>query len=714
MSTEPSLTLAVQGERAERLAQREQRFDRRDGSIGRADDCDWVLGAEGVSRLHALIRYLNGLYFVEDRSTNGMLLNGAPLRKGDPAALRDGDRLQIDTFEIAVRLGGETGGNWQARTDRAPTAPASTSTPRVPPVPAVPAAGADALSSSSSSSSAENREPLDLGALLSPRPLDAQGDAGRPDGLIPGARDAAVPGSSLDPLALFDAPSSYYDEAPGAVPADQGWNHTPSPSDRFRPPRVAGARPAGALLPDDWDATGSRFTPPAAPSARQWDDSLLAPASNAAPAIPPAASGEDDSLLAPAPLRAAESAPAMQSSASHQDDARLGSSPARAAGAAPVIPPSASREDDSLLGSIPARAAGAAPVIPPSVSREDDSLLGSIPPRAVGAASVPPSSARHQDDSSSDAISARARGAAAEPSPSRPDDSLPRPATVAPAAPQHDDALPDLIPARAADAAPVLRSSALQHDDSLLAPIPAHAAEVPPLAPANPAARDQAAPSAARASAADAAPSTRSPAAAVESAAPVARPVAFGAAEASPRSQAASPAEPASADLTAMFEIAVDAMMDVLRARAELKNSFRLPATLIQRSENNPLKFAPTAREAVRRLLAPPDNGFLAGSAALADAADDIRNHQMAMLAGVRSAFESLLAQFDPARIEQESEGGGRRLSLGGNRPRHWERYKEQFEALTRNPDECFRRLFGDEFARAYEEQLARLKQRRP
>ncbi|NHH78656.1 type VI secretion system-associated FHA domain protein TagH [Burkholderia gladioli] len=712
MSTEPSLTLAVQGERAERLAQREQRFDRRDGSIGRADDCDWVLGAEGVSRLHALIRYLNGLYFVEDRSTNGMLLNGAPLRKGDPAALRDGDRLQIDTFEIAVRLGGETGGHWQdrqAQTDRAPTAPASTSTPRVPPVPAVPAAGAAALSSSSS---AENREPLDLGALLSPRQLDAQGDAGRPDGLIPGARGAAVPGSSLDPLALFDAPSSYYDEAPGAVPADQGWNHTPSPSDRFRPPRVAGARPAGALLPDDWDATGSRFTPPAAPSARQWDDSLLAPASNAAPAIPPAASGGDDSLLAPAPLRAAEAAPAMQSSPSYQDDARPGSS--RAGGAAPVIPPSASREDDSLLGSIPPRAAGVAPVVPSSALHQDDSLLGSIPPRAAGAASVPPSSARHQDDSSSEAISARARGAAPVPSPSHPDDSLPRSATVAPVAPQHDDALLDLIPARAADAAPVLPSSALRHGDSLLAPIPAHAAEASPLAPGNPAARDQAAPSAARASAADAAPSTRAPAAAVESAAPVARPVAFGAAEASPRSQAASPAEPAGADLTAMFEIAVDAMMDVLRARAELKNSFRLPATLIQRSENNPLKFAPTAREAVRRLLAPPDNGFLAGSAALADAADDIRNHQMAMLAGVRSAFESLLAQFDPARIEQESEGGGRRLSLGGNRPRHWERYKEQFEALTRNPDECFRRLFGDEFARAYEEQLARLKQRRP
>jgi type VI secretion system protein ImpI len=164
-------------------------------------------------------------------------------------------------------------------------------------------------------------------------------------------------------------------------------------------------------------------------------------------------------------------------------------------------------------------------------------------------------------------------------------------------------------------------------------------------------------------------------------------------------------------DLPAMFELAVDALMDVLRARAELKNSFRMPATLIQRSENNPLKFAPDAEEAVKKLLAPPNSTFLSGTAALNDAVVDIRNHQMAMLAGVRSAFESLLAHFDPARIEQDSDVNVRRLPLG-NRPRHWERYKEQFDSLTRNPDECFRRLFGDAFARAYEDQLVRLKQR--
>ena len=65
--------------------------------------------------------------------------------------------------------------------------------------------------------------------------------------------------------------------------------------------------------------------------------------------------------------------------------------------------------------------------------------------------------------------------------------------------------------------------------------------------------------------------------------------------------------------------------MDVLRARAEMKNSRRLPATLIRRSENNPLKFAATAEEAVARLLGPPDPAYLGGTTAIDDAMHDRR-----------------------------------------------------------------------------------------
>ena len=66
--------------------------------------------------------------------------------------------------------------------------------------------------------------------------------------------------------------------------------------------------------------------------------------------------------------------------------------------------------------------------------------------------------------------------------------------------------------------------------------------------------------------------------------------------------------------------------MDVLRARAEIKNTFRLPVTVIQRSENNPLKFALGTDEAIRKILAPPDPAFLTGLAAFDDAFDDIKD----------------------------------------------------------------------------------------
>src|SRR5690606_25087529 len=80
----------------------QMRLDTRGGRIGRAASCEWVLDGDGVSRLHATVRHLDGVYFIEDHSTNGMLHNGNALRAGFPAPLRDGDTLRIDVFDIDV------------------------------------------------------------------------------------------------------------------------------------------------------------------------------------------------------------------------------------------------------------------------------------------------------------------------------------------------------------------------------------------------------------------------------------------------------------------------------------------------------------------------------------------------------------------------------------------------------------------------------------
>ncbi len=110
----------------------------------------------------------------------------------------------------------------------------------------------------------------------------------------------------------------------------------------------------------------------------------------------------------------------------------------------------------------------------------------------------------------------------------------------------------------------------------------------------------------------------------------------------------------------------------------------------------------------MQKILGPANPGFLSGTAAFQDAFEDIRCHQMAMLAGVRAGFEALLMHFNPDRYEHEVDGGKR--AAFGAKGRYWDKYRDNFEGLMKNPDDSFRRLFGDEFARAYEEQLGRLK----
>jgi predicted component of type VI protein secretion system len=101
-------------------------FDERGGSIGRVAGNDWVLpdAQNFVSSRHALVSSVDGMFFLEDRSSNGTFIN-APDRltsRTEPQPLRDGDRLFIGDYEIIVQL--------------IPSAPAEMSARVVSPVPA--------------------------------------------------------------------------------------------------------------------------------------------------------------------------------------------------------------------------------------------------------------------------------------------------------------------------------------------------------------------------------------------------------------------------------------------------------------------------------------------------------------------------------------------------------------------------------------------------
>jgi type VI secretion system FHA domain protein len=161
-----------------------------------------------------------------------------------------------------------------------------------------------------------------------------------------------------------------------------------------------------------------------------------------------------------------------------------------------------------------------------------------------------------------------------------------------------------------------------------------------------------------------------------------------------------------------ILRIVVSGVMDVLQARQRIKEEFRMRTTTFKPKENNPLKFSANVDDALHNLLVKRNEAYFEPVKAFEDAFDDVRNHQMAMLAGVRAAFEAMLADFDPDRLEQEFDRQQRKGALISMpaKLRYWEMYREKVHGIVKDADTSFRELFGDEFARAYEEQLERLK----
>ncbi|HTE39596.1 MAG TPA: type VI secretion system-associated FHA domain protein TagH, partial [Steroidobacteraceae bacterium] len=161
-----------------------------------------------------------------------------------------------------------------------------------------------------------------------------------------------------------------------------------------------------------------------------------------------------------------------------------------------------------------------------------------------------------------------------------------------------------------------------------------------------------------------------------------------------------------------ILRVVVAGLMDVLRARERIKDEFRMRMTTFKVTDNNPLKFSANVDDALHNLLVKRNAAYLGPVEAFDDAFQDVRNHQMAMLAGVRVAFESMLSEFDPERLREQFDPQVKKGSLlaGPAKLRYWELYVEKFRGMVNDQESTFRDLFGEEFARAYEEQLERLK----
>jgi predicted component of type VI protein secretion system len=166
-------------------------------------------------------------------------------------------------------------------------------------------------------------------------------------------------------------------------------------------------------------------------------------------------------------------------------------------------------------------------------------------------------------------------------------------------------------------------------------------------------------------------------------------------------------------DCGAIMRAAVEGIMMLLLARAEMRKEFEAEErTMVAARDNNPLKLMSDPHEAMDFLFDPAErtDGFLDPVQAVGDACEDLRSHELALMAGMRAAILGALRRFDPHVLERAFEKSPKGFSLASRKAKLWDLFVEQQDKLAREAQEDFNKVFGRDFMGAYQAQLRRLK----
>ncbi|MEM9583092.1 MAG: type VI secretion system-associated FHA domain protein TagH [Pseudomonadota bacterium] len=155
----------------------------------------------------------------------------------------------------------------------------------------------------------------------------------------------------------------------------------------------------------------------------------------------------------------------------------------------------------------------------------------------------------------------------------------------------------------------------------------------------------------------------------------------------------------------------IEGMREILMTRSSIKSEFRIEQTMIKAGSNNPLKFSISPEQAIEAMVKPKAKGYLSAEDATAEALKDIKAHEVAVITGMEAALKGILAKLDPAVLEEKiSVSSGLGSVLKSKKARYWEIYETMYAEISDQAENDFQELFAKEFARAYQQQLDKLK----
>ena len=155
----------------------------------------------------------------------------------------------------------------------------------------------------------------------------------------------------------------------------------------------------------------------------------------------------------------------------------------------------------------------------------------------------------------------------------------------------------------------------------------------------------------------------------------------------------------------------VEGTISLLASRATLKKAFRLDQTAVLPQHNNPMKFSDNTNDLIKQLLVGQKGEYLDARDAVREANRDLVNHQNAFLDAISSAFVEFADRFDPEELQDEFDRSMKtKLFRFLNKAKYWDLYCDLYPIMTEKGGGKFPQIFGDEFVKAHEREVSRLR----
>jgi type VI secretion system protein len=159
-----------------------------------------------------------------------------------------------------------------------------------------------------------------------------------------------------------------------------------------------------------------------------------------------------------------------------------------------------------------------------------------------------------------------------------------------------------------------------------------------------------------------------------------------------------------------LFREMAAGLRDLIGARAMTKASFHLPQTAIVARDNNPFKFSVNLEQLLGALLAPGTPGYTSPLPAVREAVQDLKEHDLALIAATQAAVANLLARLSPHALQRAADDAGVLANLlpAARKAAWWDAFEQAHRRAVEGVEADLPGGFRADFAAAYEKQAGK------